>query len=149
MATEGSPLYAPEWAAIAKQDLIILIIIVGFLNFQIGSQMFVVIWIFELFYCTLSNLIVNVEGINFATQTHHVRKARRRERKMEDNDDEKPQRPKPQQKPKPKPPAKKIKKTDDDDDDGADEDDRDEPPKKKKKKSKKTQILSDSDSNSD
>ena len=33
MATEGSPLYAPEWAAIAKQDLIyyiILIIIVGF-----------------------------------------------------------------------------------------------------------------------
>lgn len=57
MATEGSPLYAPEWAAIAKQDLIyyiILIIIVGFLNFQIGSQMFVVIWIFELFYCTSS-----------------------------------------------------------------------------------------------
>lgn len=34
MATEGSPLYAPEWAAIAKQDLIILIIIVGFLNFS-------------------------------------------------------------------------------------------------------------------
>lgn len=78
MATEGSPLYAPELAAIAKQDLL-LIIIVSFLNFQIGSQMFVVIWILELLYCT-SKKNVNVEGVNFATQTHHVRKARRRER---------------------------------------------------------------------